>query len=180
MTETKGGLLGRISRYSLVIIRLLAFTGLATFAVMSDTSIHGLTVRFYNVSWTCASNSTNINPVLTFEFGSVIVYSSASLPTSLSHVTFAMSTNGFPVGTVTAPDQTFSPGQSASYAPTFSNAALDPGSQPLSQQIAVVVNAQVSAGLYNSQAAASYSELVHFPSKESRTKKLWDPIRQFY
>src|SRR5213594_1824585 len=92
MTETKGGLLGRISRYSLVIILLLAFTGLATFAVMSDTSIHGLTVRFYNVSWTCASNSTNINPVLTFEFGSVIVYSSASLPTSLSHVTFAMST----------------------------------------------------------------------------------------
>ena len=169
MTETKGGLLGRISRYSLVIILLLAFTGLATFAVMSDTSIHGLTVRFYNVSWSCASNSTNINPVLTFEFGSVIVYSSASLSTSLSHVTFAMSTNGFPVGTVTAPDQTFSPGQSASYTPTFSNAALDPGSQPLSQQIAVVVNAQVSAGLYNSQAAASYSELVHFPSHACST-----------
>src|SRR6059058_6203380 len=96
MTETKRGLLGRISRYSLVIILLIAFTGLAAFAVMSDTSIHGLTVRFYNVSWTCASNSTNINHVLTFEFGSVIVYSSASLPTSLSHVTFAMSTNGVP------------------------------------------------------------------------------------
>src|SRR5213594_3408778 len=73
--------------------------------------------------------------------------------------------NGVPVGTVAAPDQTFSPGQSASYTPTFSNAALDPGSQPLSQQIAVVVNAQVSAGLYNSQASASYSELVHFPSQ---------------
>ena len=169
MTETKRGLLGRISRYSLVIILLIAFTGLAAFAVMSDTSIHGLTVRFYNVSWTCASNSTNINHVLTFEFGSVIVYSSASLPTSLSHVTFAMSTNGVPVGTVTAPDQTFSPGQSASYTPTFSSAALDPGSQPLSQQIAVVVNAQVSAGLYNSQAAASYSELVHFPSQACST-----------
>src|SRR5213592_886691 len=89
----------------------------------------------------------------------------ATLPTSLSHVTFAMSTNGFPVGTVTAPDQTFSPGQSASYTPIFSSAALDPASQSLSQQIAVVVNAQVSAGLYNSQAAASYSELVHFPSQ---------------
>src|SRR5438093_12862136 len=127
----KCGLLGRISRYSLVIILLLAFTGFATFAVMSDTSIHGLTVRFYNVSWSCASNSTNINPVLTFEFGSVIVYSSSSLPTSLSHVTFAMSTNGFPVGTVTAPDQTFSPSHSASYNHRFSSAALDTASQPL-------------------------------------------------
>src|SRR5213080_2941709 len=61
------------------------------------------------------------------------------------------------------------PGQSASYTPTFSNAALDPGSQPLSQQIAVVVNAQVSAWLYSSQASASYSELVHFPSQACST-----------
>src|SRR5947208_16781051 len=131
MTETKGELLGRISRYSLVIILLLAFTGLATFAVMSDTSIHGLTIRFYNVSWSCASNSTNINPVLTFEFGSVIVYSSSSLPTSLSHVTFAMSTNGVPVGTVTSPDQTFSPGQISSFTHTFSRAAIVLAYHPL-------------------------------------------------
>src|SRR5207247_11200311 len=81
-----------------------------------------------------------------------------------------------PVGTVTAPDQTFSPGQSASYTPTFSNAALDPGSQPLSQQIVVVVNAQVSAGLYNSQASASYSELVHFPSQACSTEQRSESI----
>jgi len=165
MTERWSGLPGRISRYFLVIILLLAFTGLATFAVMSDTSIHGLTVRFYNVSWTCPSNATNINPVLTYKFGSVIVYSSSSLPTSLSHVTFTMSTNSGLVGTETGQDSTFSPGQSASYTLTFSNPALDPGSQPLSQQIALAVNAQVSAGLYSSQASATDSEVVHFPSQ---------------
>ncbi len=170
MTERWSGLAGRISRYFLVIILLLAFTGLATFAVMSDTSIHGLTVRFYDVSWTCTSNSTSINPILTYKFGSVIVYSSASLPTSLAHVTFAMSTNGVPVSTTTAPDQTFSPGQSASYTTlTFSNPAFDPGSQPLSQQIALVINSQVSAGLYSSQASATDSEVVHFPSQACST-----------
>jgi hypothetical protein len=165
MPDKKSGLVGKISRYFLVIILLFAFAGLATYAVMSDSSIHGLTVRFYNVSWTCTSNSTNTNPILTFEFGSVIVYSSASLPTSLSHVTFTMSTNGVLVGTVTASDATFSPGQSASYTLAFSNPTLDPGSQPLSQQIALVTNAQVSAGLYSSQASASDSELVHFPGQ---------------
>jgi hypothetical protein len=163
MTEGKLGIVAKISSYFLVIILLLAFAGIATFAVLSDNSIHGLTVRFYNVTWACTGSSSN--PTLTFTFNSVVVYSSASLPTSLSQVSFSMSTNGLPIGAQNAPDASFGPGQSASYTLTFGNSSISPASQPLTSQIVLVINARVSAGLYSSQASASDSETVHFPSQ---------------
>jgi hypothetical protein len=161
MADDKPGLVGRLSRYVLVIILLFAFSGVATYAVLSDTSIHGLAVRFYDVSWSCAGGTTG---PLTFTFGSVIVYSSASLPTSLSHVAFLMSTNGISVGNATEPNSSFGPGQSASYTVPFSNPALDPASQPTTSLIALTINARVAAGFYSSEASASYSQTVHFPS----------------
>jgi hypothetical protein len=161
----KLGLVAKISGYTLVIILILAFAGLATFSILSDNSIHGLTVKFYNVTWACSSNSTSPNPVLVYTFNGVVVYSSTSIPTSLSSVTFSMSTNGIAVSTVTAHDASFGPGQSAPYTLTFSNPALNPPSQPLSSQIGLSINAVVSAGLYSSQASASDSHLVGFPSQ---------------
>ncbi len=162
---SKLGLVAKISSYTLVIILLLAFAGLATYAILSDNSIRGLTVRFYNVTWTCTSNSTSPNPVLTFKFNSVIVYSSTSFTTSLSHVMFSMSTNGVQVGTQSSPDASFGAGQSASYTLSFTSPALNPSSQLLSSQILLVVNTQVSTGFYSSQASASDSELVRFTSQ---------------
>jgi hypothetical protein len=165
MSEAKSGLVGRISRYAIVIVLLLVIAGLGTFAVLSDNSIHGLTVRFYNVSWSCPASPPDPNSVLTFKFGNVVVYSSNSLATSLSHVSFSMSTNGVTVGTTQTPDASFGPGQSASYSTlTFSNPGLNPAAQPLSSQLVLTINAQVSAGLYSSQASASDSDLVHFSS----------------
>jgi hypothetical protein len=167
MADTKLGLVKRLSRYALVIILLLALTGIATYAVLSDTSIHGLTVRFYNVSWSCAGGTTG---PLTFTFGSVVVYSSASLPTSLSHVLFLMSTNGIMVGNATRPNSSFGPNQSASYPMlSFSNSGLDPVSQPTSSLIALTIDAQVAAGFYSSPASASYSEMAHFSSPACST-----------
>ena len=165
MTEEKLGLVARISGYFLVIILLAAFAGLATYAILSDNSIHGLAIRFYDVSWSCTSIPTSSNPVLTFRFNSVVVYSSTSLTTTLSQVAFSMSTNGFEVGTVTAFDSSFGLGQSAAYTLTFSSPALSPDSQPLSSLIVLVINARVSAGLYSSQASASDSQPIHFPSQ---------------
>jgi hypothetical protein len=160
MVGSKLGLAAKLSSYALVIILLLAFVGVATFAVLSDNSIHGLTVRFYNVSWSCASGSTGI----TYTFGSVVVYSSASLPTSLSHVLFLMSTNGVEVGNATGQDSSFGAGQSASYTPTFTNSALDPASQPTTSLIALTIDAHIAAGIYGADASASYSEIVHLQS----------------
>ena len=165
MPENKLGLVAKISGYSLIMIVLLAFAGLATFAVLSDNSIHGLTVKFYNVTWACTSNSTSPNPLLVYTFSNVVVYSSSSLPTSLSSVVFSMSTNGVEGGTTNGPDASFGPGQSARYTLTFTNPAINPQSQPLTSQIGLTINARVSAGLYSSQASASDSELVSFPSQ---------------
>jgi len=163
MTAEKSGRMGGLWRYALVIVLLAAVVGVATFAVLSDSSIHGLTVRFYNVSWAYSCGSTS--PTLTYTFGSVVVYSSNSLTTSLSHVLFLMSTNGIAVGNRTVADSSFGSGQSASYnALQFSNTALNPQSQPSSSVIALTINAQIAAGLYSSQASASYSEVIHFPN----------------
>jgi hypothetical protein len=167
MPGERMGLVARLSSYALVIVLLLAFAGVATYAVLSDNSIHGLTVRFYNVSWSCAGGTTG---PLTFTFGSVVTYSSTSLPTSISHVVFSMSTNGFTVGNVTAGSSSFGPGQSSSYPGlTFTNPALDPASQPSMSLIALTINAQVSAGFYTSDASASFSQTVHFPSQACST-----------
>ncbi|HEX9239657.1 MAG TPA: hypothetical protein VF910_03280, partial [Candidatus Bathyarchaeia archaeon] len=40
-------------QYVIILVLVIAIAGSATYAVMSDTSIHGLTVRFYNVSRYC-------------------------------------------------------------------------------------------------------------------------------
>ena len=161
MTTEKSGLVARLGRFALVIILLLVIAGVASYAVLSDNSIHGLTVRFYTVSWTCSSGS----PGLTYTVGSLVVYSSNSLTTSLSHVLLIMSTNGVTVGNLNVTNVNFGPGQSVSYSTVqFTNAGLSPQSQPTSSVIALLVNAQVAAGLYSSQASASYSQLVHFPS----------------
>ena len=146
-------------RYIIVLVILIVIAGSTTYAVMSDTSIHGLTVRFYNnVSRYCTSSA------LTFNFSQVVVYSTTSLETSLSHVHFTMSADGSPVGTVNAQDSKFGPSQSASYSLIFTNATIDPHSQPLKSQIALAITATASAGLYSSAITASDSEPVTFSS----------------
>ena len=158
--------MSKISRYFLIIVLVAAFAGVATFAAMSDSSIHGLTVRFYDVTWACTpTDSNHQNPFLIFRFGSVVVYSSASLPTTLSHVSFSMSANGIQIGTLSVQDSSFGPGQNALYTLMINNNGLDPSSQPLQQRIILTINAQLSAGIYSSQASASDYELVKFSSQ---------------
>src|SRR5467141_2424974 len=123
-------------RYIIALVILIVIAGSATYAVMSDTSIHGLTVRFYNNVSRYCTNST-----LTFNFNQVVVYSTSSLETSLSRVQFTMSADGVLVGTVGAHDAKFGPGQSVSYSLTFGNATIDPHSQPLKSRIALGITA---------------------------------------
>jgi hypothetical protein len=161
MTPAKPAALGsKTIRYVLALVLLVAIGGSATYAFMSDTSIHGLTVRFYNVTRSCAG--TTSAPVLTFDFNQIVVYSTASLETSLSHVHFAVSADGVLVGSVNSQDSRFGSGQSVSYSLTFSNSTLDPHSQPLKSNIYLGITALVGAGLYSSTTTASDSELVTF------------------
>ena len=149
-----------IVRYALVIALVIAFVGVGTFAVLSDNSIRGLTVRFYNLSWSCGSSPTS--SVLTLTFGSVVVYSSSSLTTSVSKPVFSISFNGLILGNVTGSDKSFGAGQSASYGFSIAAPTLNPHSQPLSPEIGITINAQVAAGLYSTPETASFSETVQF------------------
>src|SRR5437660_12809498 len=89
MTPEKSTRLGtKTIQYFIILVLVIAIAGSATYAVMSDTSIHGLTVKFYNVSRYCTTSTT---AVLAFNFSQVVVYSSASLETSLSHTHSTMS-----------------------------------------------------------------------------------------
>src|SRR5438046_10235339 len=97
MTPEKTNRLGtKTIQYAIILVLVIAIAGSATYAVMSDTSIHGLTVRFYSVSRYCTDSTT---AVLTFSFNQVVVYSSTSLETSLSPVHFTMSADGILIGT---------------------------------------------------------------------------------
>lgn len=162
MSGGKTGRLGeRTLQYVAVVVLLVALVGSATYAIMSDTSIHGLTVKYFDVSRYCTPQ-TGSPQALAFKFTNAIVYSSNSLETSLSHVTFAMAADGVHVGTFSGADSKFGPGQSVSYTLTFSNSTIDSHSQPMSSQILLSVTAQVSAGLYTATTTASDSQLVTF------------------
>lgn len=144
-------------------IALLAIlAGSTTYAVMSDNSIHGLTVKMYNVSRVCIPNSSNTAKIVTFKIGNALVWSTSSLQTSLTHVNFNLTADGFQVGAVAGKDASFGPGQSASYSLTFQNPAIDPGSLPPSSRLALTVTALVSAGLYSSWVTAFDSEIEIF------------------
>lgn len=146
-----------------IIVLLIGFAVLTTFAVMSDNSVHGLTVRFSYVNRFC--NTTATQTVLTYLTHPVIVYSSNSLETTISHVTFTMSVGGTLIGSTAAGDASFGPGQSYSYFLEFSNSTLDPNSQPLNSQVVLTITAQVSAGLLSSRVTASDTESIHFSSQ---------------
>ena len=152
-------MVGSIVRYGPVLALVIVLAGVGTFAVLSDNSIRGLTVRFYNVSWSCGSPQS---PVLTLTFGSIVVYSSSSLTTSVSKPVFSVSLNGLTIGNVTGSDKSFGPGQSASYGFSIAAPTINPHSQPLSPEIAITINARVSAGLYSTSESASFSEPVQF------------------
>ncbi len=161
MTTARPATLGsKTIRYVVALGLLVAIGGSATYAAMSDSSIHGLTVRFYNVTRSCTGPTGA--PVLTFNFNQVVVYSSASLETSLSHAQFTMAADGALIGSLSAHDSKFGPGQSASYSLTFSNSTLDPHSQLLRTSIFLGITALVSAGLYSSTTTASDSEMITF------------------
>ena len=147
----------------IVIVLLIGFAGITTFAIMSDNSVHGLTVRFSYVSRFC--NTTGTQPALTYLAHPVIVYSSNSLQTTISHVTFSMSVGGTQIGTTSAGDANFGPGQSYSYFLEFRNSTLDPRAQPFNTQVVLTISAQVSAGLLTSRVTSSDTENIQFSNQ---------------
>ena len=145
-----------LRRWKLIaaIVLVLAYFGVATYAIMSDTSVRGLTVKMFTVSRGCPLDASTSLKTLTYTVDGSI-WSSSSLPTSLSNISFRLSVDGSNAGTATRSDGSFGPGQSVTFSLVFTNPTLSPTFLPQSSRIVLTLTATVAAGLYTSTVSVS-------------------------
>jgi len=143
-------------KFIVAIILILGYSAAAAYGVMSDTSIRGLTVKMFNVSRYCTTQSSSLR-TLNYNVRGAI-WSASSVQTSLSHITFSLSVDGLLIGTATRGDTSFGPGQSVPFNLTLTHPTLNPTKLVLS------LGATVAAGLYSATEAASDSTTQAFTS----------------
>src|SRR4029077_11302145 len=148
-------------KFIVAIVLILAYSVSATYGIMSDTSIRGLTIKMFNVSRYCTTNQS----VKTLNYmvrGSI--WSASSLQTILRSQTFTLSVDGSVIGTDSQSDTSFGPGQSAPFNVTFTHPTLNPTILPMSSKLVLTLSATVAAGLYSSNVAASENSLHTYTS----------------
>src|SRR5712691_4305870 len=87
------------------IFLILGYSAAAAYGVMSDTSIRGLTVKMFDVSRYCTTQSSSLRTLNYNVRGAM--WSASSVQTSLSHITFSLSVDGLLIGTATQGDTSF-------------------------------------------------------------------------
>ena len=146
------------------IVLILGYSAAAAYGVMSDTSIRGLTVKMFNISRYCTTQSTYLK-TLNYNVRGAI-WSTSSVQTSLSHLSFALSVDGSVLGTSSQSDNSFGPGQSVSINLTFTHPTLNPTLNlpvlPFSSKLVLTLSATVAAGLYSAAEATSDSTVQNF------------------
>ncbi|SRR6266567_1408611 len=152
-------------KFIVAIVLILGYSVAATYGVMSDTSIRGLTIKMFNVSRYCATQSNSLES-LNYSLKGAI-WSASSIQTSLNHMTFTLSADGLVMGTRSQSGASFGPGQSVAFNLTFTHPTLNPTKQtilPLSSRLVLTLSATVAAGLYSATEAASDNTLQTFTS----------------
>jgi hypothetical protein len=153
-------------KFIVAIILILGYSVAAAYAVMSDTSIRGLTVKMFNVSRYCTTDTSTSLKTLNFNVRGSI-WSTSSLATIISHMSFSLSVDGSAIGTGSQSDTSFGPGQGAPFNLTFSHPTLNPTLKtmlPLSSKLVLTLDATLAAGLYSATEAASDNTLQTFAS----------------
>lgn len=150
-------------KFIFAIILIIAYLAAATYGVMSDTSIRGLTVKMFNVSRYCTTNQSTSLKTLNYNVRGSI-WSTSSIQTSLSHLSFTLSVDGSVIGTNSQGDSSFGPGQGVPFNLTFTHPTLNPTILPLSSRLVLTLSATVAAGLYSASEAASDSTIQTFTS----------------
>src|SRR5712692_5485962 len=150
-------------KFIVAIILILAYSASAAYGIMSDTSIRGLTVKMFNVSRYCTTNQSTSLKTLNYNVRGSI-WSTSSIQTSLSHMTFTLSVDGLVIGTGSQGDSSFGAGQGVSFNLVFPHPTLNPTTLPLSSRLVLTVSATVAAGLYSANEAASDNTLQTFAS----------------
>jgi hypothetical protein len=149
-------------KFILAIVLILAYFAGATYAVMSDASARGLTVKMFNASRYCPSNPGSPETLNYNVRGSV--WSTSSIQTSLSHLSFTLFVDGSALGTSSQGDSSFGPGQSVPFNLTFTHPTLDPTGFVSSSKLVLTLSATVAAGLYSATEASSDSLIQTFTS----------------
>ena len=150
-------------KFVVAIVLILAYSATATYGVMSDTSIRGLTLKMFNVSRYCPTNTSTSLKTLNYNLRGSI-WSSSSIQTSLSHLSFTLSVDGSVVGANSQGDASFGPGQSVPFNLTFTHPTLNPTVLPLSSRLVLTLSATVAAGLYSATEATFDSTTQTFGS----------------
>lgn len=147
---------------ALLVLALLAVFSVGTaYAVMSDMSVRGLTVKVFNVSRLCTINPATQAQTVTFNIVA-LVWSASSLRTSISKVTFSLSANGLFLGSLSGTDRSWNPGQGTTYQLTFVTPSLDPLSLPSVSSLILALTANVKAGILASTVTASDTLVQNF------------------
>jgi len=150
-------------KFIVAIVLILGYSVAAAYGVMSDTSIRGLTLKMFDVSRYCTTNPST--PLKTLNYNvSGSIWSTSSIQTSLSHLTFTLSVDGSAIGTKPQGDGSFGPGQGVAFNLVFPHPTLNPTTLPLSSRLVLTVSATVAAGLYSANEAASDNTLQTFAS----------------
>jgi hypothetical protein len=141
-------------KFILVIALIIAYLAAGTYGVMSDNSVRGLTVKMFYVSRYCTTDQSTSLKTLNYNVQGSI-WSSSSIQTSLSHLSFTLSVDGSTIGTNSQGDSSFGPGQGVSFTVTFTHPTLNPTILPLSSTLVLSLTGTVAAGLYSATEAAS-------------------------
>jgi len=150
-------------KFIVAIILILSYSASAAYGIMSDTSVRGLTVKMFNVSRYCTANQSTGLKTLSYNVRGSI-WSTSSIQTSISHMSFTLSVAGLVIGTGSQSDTSFGPGQSVAFNLTFTHPTLNPTILPLSSKLVLTLGATVAAGLYSATQAASDNSLQTFTS----------------
>jgi hypothetical protein len=146
-------------KFLVAVLLVAVYSGAAAYAIMSDTSIRGLTVKMFNILRYCPPSSS----VTTLDYnirGSI--WSTTSLATSISHVSFTLSVDGLIIGTAAGSGGSFGPGQSVPFNVTFTHPTLLPTTLPKSSQLILTLGATVAAGLFSATETSSDSNVQTF------------------
>src|SRR2546426_12822379 len=132
-------------KFIVAIVLILGYSAAAAYGVMSDTSIRGLTVKMFDVSRYCTTQSSFLRTLNYNVRGAM--WSASSVQTSISHITFSLSVDGSLIGTATRGDTSFGPGQSVPFNLTLTNPTLNPTTHPVTSKIIRSLGATVAAGV---------------------------------
>ena len=141
-------------RVVIVLALVFVFVTTATYAVMSDNSIHGLSTKISYSNRYCATSTATLAKNVTF-YILASVWSTSSLHTSISSTTVSLMVDGKNIGASQVPSSSWDPGQYATFIVTFLDFTASPLSLPLASTLTLSVTAQASAGIASAQVTAS-------------------------